>query len=241
MPKKTTTDALKILAHMTGKDPERQRIFEEEIANREVAHKIFELREAAGLTQRELARRVRTTQSVISRLEDADYEGHSLAMLNRIAAAVEQSLEIHFVPRREMAAGSLNEPEGNWQVSPLSTKPSLPHLKSTMPGFAVRDMDRAVAFYTTNLGFRVSFRNDGVYTIVRRDEVEIGLGLDRSGEKAGRGSCYLKLTGVDAVHAEFLSNGVGMTHDLKDENYGMREFMITDPDGNTVNFGEPIP
>jgi len=100
MPKKTTTDALKILAHMTGKDPELQRVFEEEVANREVAHQIFQLRQDAGLSQVELARRVGTTQSVISRLEDADYEGHSLAMLNRIAAAVERRVEIRFVPRR---------------------------------------------------------------------------------------------------------------------------------------------
>jgi ribosome-binding protein aMBF1 (putative translation factor) len=100
MPKKTTTDALKILAHMTGKDPAMQRVFEEEVANREVAHKIFQLRQDAGLSQAELARRVGTTQSVISRLEDADYEGHSLAMLNRIAAAVERRVEIRFVLRK---------------------------------------------------------------------------------------------------------------------------------------------
>jgi ribosome-binding protein aMBF1 (putative translation factor) len=100
MPKKTTTDALKILAHLTGKDPELQRVFEEEVANREVAHQIFQLRQDAGLSQVELARRVGTTQSVISRLEDADYGGHSLAMLNRIAAAVERRVEIRFVPRR---------------------------------------------------------------------------------------------------------------------------------------------
>lgn len=98
MPKKTTTDAIKILAAMAG--PKRQQAFEEEVANREVAQKIYELRQHAGLSQAELARRVGTTQSVISRLEDADYEGHSLAMLNRIAAAVERRVEIRFVPRR---------------------------------------------------------------------------------------------------------------------------------------------
>ena len=100
MPKKTTTDALKILAHMTGENPEKQRIFEEEVANREVAHEIYHLRHQAGLSQTQLARRVGTTQSVISRLEDADYKGHSLAMLNRIAAAVERRVEIRFVPRK---------------------------------------------------------------------------------------------------------------------------------------------
>ena len=44
MPKKTTADALKILAAIAGKDPRRQQRFEEEVANREVAHKIFQLR-----------------------------------------------------------------------------------------------------------------------------------------------------------------------------------------------------
>jgi ribosome-binding protein aMBF1 (putative translation factor) len=100
MSKKTTTDALKILAQIAGNDPRRQQSFEEEVANREVSHKIFQLRQSSGLSQVELARRVGTTQSVISRLEDADYEGHSLAMLNRIAAAVERRVEIRFVPRK---------------------------------------------------------------------------------------------------------------------------------------------
>jgi transcriptional regulator with XRE-family HTH domain len=85
---------------MTGKDPQMQQRFEEEVANREVACKIYQLRQQAGLSQSELARRVGTTQSVISRLEDADYEGHSLAMLNRIAAAVERRIEIRFVRRK---------------------------------------------------------------------------------------------------------------------------------------------
>ncbi|MGH9785330.1 MAG: helix-turn-helix transcriptional regulator, partial [Terriglobia bacterium] len=51
----------------------------------------------AGLTQRQLAKLVGTTASVICRLENADYEGHSLAMLNRIAAALNQRVEIRFV------------------------------------------------------------------------------------------------------------------------------------------------
>jgi hypothetical protein len=44
-----------------------------------------------------------TTASVICRLEDADYEGHSLAMLRRIAAALNQRVEIRFVPIRRSA------------------------------------------------------------------------------------------------------------------------------------------
>jgi transcriptional regulator with XRE-family HTH domain len=55
-------------------------------------------RTEAGLSQRQLAKLVGTTASVICRLEDADYEGHSLAMLNRIATALNRRVEIHFVP-----------------------------------------------------------------------------------------------------------------------------------------------
>ena len=58
---------------------------------------IHGLRAKAGLSQRALAQKVGTTASVICRLEDADYEGHSLAMLRRIAAALGKRIEIRFV------------------------------------------------------------------------------------------------------------------------------------------------
>lgn len=102
MLKKSTTNALKILDHMFGKDPKAQRAIEEEMAKREIGTKIYQLRQDAGLSQSELARRVGTTQSVISRLEDADYAGHSLAMLNRIAEATEHRVEIRFLKRRPL-------------------------------------------------------------------------------------------------------------------------------------------
>lgn len=52
------------------------------------------MREDAGLTQAELARRIDTTQSVIARLEDAEYRGHSLSMLERIATACAVTLKL---------------------------------------------------------------------------------------------------------------------------------------------------
>jgi ribosome-binding protein aMBF1 (putative translation factor) len=81
-----------------GDDPEKIASFEQAIADATVAQSIYDLRTKAGLSQKELAARVGTTASVISRLEDADYEGHSMAMLRRIAAAVGQRVEVRFVP-----------------------------------------------------------------------------------------------------------------------------------------------
>ena len=81
----------------------RLKNLEEARANEEIARQIHELRTAAGLTQTQLARLIGTTASVICRLEDADYEGHSLAMLRRIAGALNQRVEIRFVPVRRSA------------------------------------------------------------------------------------------------------------------------------------------
>jgi ribosome-binding protein aMBF1 (putative translation factor) len=56
---------------------------------------IREMREDAELTQTELAKKVGTTQSVVARLEDAEYTGHSLMMLERIAAVCGVALKLH--------------------------------------------------------------------------------------------------------------------------------------------------
>jgi DNA-binding XRE family transcriptional regulator len=97
--KRPTTGAVEILhrRYYQGR-PDRLLALEEARANDSVARKLTSLRLQVGLTQRQLARLVGTTASVICRLEDADYEGHSLVMLNRIAAALKQRVEIRFVP-----------------------------------------------------------------------------------------------------------------------------------------------
>lgn len=103
--KAPTTDAVAILhrRYFEG-NPEMLAMLEEERANDDVARKIYALRTQAGLNQRQLAKLVGTTASVICRLEDATYEGHSLAMLRRIAAALDRRVEIRFLPLRSKSA-----------------------------------------------------------------------------------------------------------------------------------------
>ena len=98
---KPTADAVEILdrRYFRG-NPKMQALLAEEEANAEIARKIYDLRTKAGLSQRALAKLVGTTASVICRLEDSDYEGHSLAMLRRIAAALDKRVEIRFVSAR---------------------------------------------------------------------------------------------------------------------------------------------
>ena len=81
-----------------GRDRTKQAAFEQELVNVEAAQLLYDMRTKAGLSQRALAKRVGTTASVICRMEDSDYQGHTLAMLRRIAAALERRLELRAVP-----------------------------------------------------------------------------------------------------------------------------------------------
>ncbi|HZK80157.1 MAG TPA: helix-turn-helix transcriptional regulator [Humisphaera sp.] len=98
MKKGKVTNALEILDRRhppTAEDMKERAAFGQQM---EVAELIYQARTDAGLSQRELAERVGTTASVICRLEDGDYEGHSMAMLRRIGEALGQRVEVRFVP-----------------------------------------------------------------------------------------------------------------------------------------------
>jgi ribosome-binding protein aMBF1 (putative translation factor) len=99
--KEKTSSAVPILHDRYLKnDPARKAALQQERVNAEVASLIYNLRKDAGISQAELARLIGTTQSVISRLEDADYDGHSLTMLSRIASALDQKLTIVMTARK---------------------------------------------------------------------------------------------------------------------------------------------
>jgi DNA-binding XRE family transcriptional regulator len=101
---KPTTDAIEILHRKFYEgNAERLKALQEARANEEIACTIRELRAKAGLTQAQLAKLVGTTASVICRLEDADYGGHSLGILRRIAAALNRRVEVRFLPLRTSA------------------------------------------------------------------------------------------------------------------------------------------
>lgn len=95
---KRTKDALQIIHRMIGDDAEMRKLVAEAGLNAHIAQLICDARTAAGLTQAELARLIGTQQPVIARLEDADYRGHSLTMLQRIAEALNQRLQVKFTP-----------------------------------------------------------------------------------------------------------------------------------------------
>lgn len=95
---KKTANAVNILhRRYIKKQPERETSIQDERVSAQVAQIIYDLRKNAGLSQKQLAELIGTTQSVISRLEDSNYEGHSLSMLDKIARALNKQVKINVV------------------------------------------------------------------------------------------------------------------------------------------------
>ena len=95
---KKTTNALDIIRGETGIDSRTDPNVQAYRRSFEIAQMIYDARTAAGLTQQQLADLIDTKQPVISQLESADYEGQSLAMLERIAEALHLEVQLRLVP-----------------------------------------------------------------------------------------------------------------------------------------------
>jgi ribosome-binding protein aMBF1 (putative translation factor) len=95
--KKTATAVNILHRRYIEEQPEREASLQEERVSAQVAQIIYDLRKNAGLSQKQLAKLIGTTQSVISRLEASDYEGHSLSMLDKIARALNKQVKINVV------------------------------------------------------------------------------------------------------------------------------------------------
>jgi len=98
---KMTSDALEILhrRYFEG-DPARLAELEAARASATIARAAYELRTKARLSQGELARRIGATKTAIADLEDDDFNGDALALLQRIAGILNKTVEIRVVPRR---------------------------------------------------------------------------------------------------------------------------------------------
>ena len=90
-------------------DPAVARRFKQAGQAWDVALQIAALRQRAGLSQKELARRVKTSQQQICRLESPDYEGHSLSMLRRVARELSARVRVVIEPEEIAAATGMAE------------------------------------------------------------------------------------------------------------------------------------
>ena len=91
-----TTDGLKIINNMIGDDSQLREMCEQATILARIAQLVYDLRTQEGLSQQELAEVIGITQSIVVQIEEADYEGDSLLMLNRIAQVFHKEVKIEF-------------------------------------------------------------------------------------------------------------------------------------------------
>jgi transcriptional regulator with XRE-family HTH domain len=88
----------------------------------DVALQLAALREEAGLSQLELARKLKTTQQQISRLESPSYEGHSLSMLRRVARVLNAHVRVVFEPGKKTATTRVAEKSPRYRTKRRAKK-----------------------------------------------------------------------------------------------------------------------
>jgi transcriptional regulator with XRE-family HTH domain len=88
----------------------------------DVALQIAALREQAGLSQKDLARKLKTSQQQISRLESPDYEGHSLRMLRRLAKVLHARVRVVLEPEGTGNADALADEHVPYRVTRKQSK-----------------------------------------------------------------------------------------------------------------------
>lgn len=105
---------------------------------------------------------------------------------------------------------------------------------------AVRDVAASTAYYRDALGFAVTFEygQPTYYVCLCRDDVQLHLlAVGGDARLPGQGGLCVFVNDVDAVHGELKARGARVVKPPADYAYGMRDFDVTDLDGNRITFG----
>src|ERR1700678_3751406 len=111
------------------------------------------------------------------------------------------------------------------------------------PIFLVKDLPRALAHYES-LGFVThTYTGGDGYGYADRDATSLHLAVSDDRERSGEGSeTYLHVEDADALYAEWSRPGIGgITRQVRDTPYQLREGAHVDLDGNVIRFGSSLP
>ncbi len=106
--------------------------------------------------------------------------------------------------------------------------------------FTVRNIMTSIEYYRDALGFDVTFQYGEplYYACLCRDEVSLHLLAEGETKRvAGNGAICVFVKDVDGLYAELVARGARVVKPPQDYAYGMRDFDVTDPDGNQLTFG----
>lgn len=111
-------------------------------------------------------------------------------------------------------------------------------INSSATVLPVSDLDASLRYFAEVLGFREEFRF-GQYAGIERDECHIHLSQhgNPNTSEPGSGAVYIFCDEVDGYFAEIVSRGAQVMEKPKNYEYGMRDFVVRDLDGNRLSFG----
>ena len=113
--------------------------------------------------------------------------------------------------------------------------------QNVMPEMPVKNLSVAVEFYTGVLGFRLEHLHGDAYAVMRREDARVGLlRATPDTTQPGQGRFYAFVTGIDELYASVQQSPGGgrVTEALARRPYELKDFTMSDPDGNRIGFGE---
>ena len=110
------------------------------------------------------------------------------------------------------------------------------------PTVPVSDVARAVAFYTTVLGFGKVFENGSPvgFVILKKDAAELHLSLDKNHRAGVQNLAHLLVDDAAALHDHLERHHVRIIKSFRDADFGLRCFVFADPDGNRIDVGQTL-
>ena len=126
-------------------------------------------------------------------------------------------------------------------MGPLETPTKF---RGVAPTFHVADVLAASAYYRDKLGFAirpVMIDSAGYWVIAERDSVEIQLVKSDSPNENRLHGCSILVDSVDQLAAELLARGANFESGPTSQEYGNRDFAVTDLDGHYLVFWQPLP
>ncbi len=108
------------------------------------------------------------------------------------------------------------------------------------PTIAVSDIQASCRFYQVLFGLEKTFENGSPvgFMILKRDDAEVHLTLARDHKAGAHNGMQLLVEGIADLYEACERQGVKIVKRIKDQEYGLRAFVLSDPDGNRIDVGE---
>ena len=149
--------------------------------------------------------------------------------------------------RASFSVGTVHATAGGTVLSvTLPRRPNMTTQRLTFgraaPTIPVSDIDRALGFYRDVLGMTITFTNgDPVgFAILERDDAEIHLTRVRDHHGGSWNVVHLLVSDAQALFDACARADVRVIKGVRDHDYGLRAFVIADPDGNRIDVGQRL-